>query len=147
VYRKEVILKLGAIEREYRAVALAVQRLLQQADRDPNVLGSARITHFDVRACAAALESTYIVRLFAVFEDALRDVRRRAYRKRGPIQAEALLAQCASRQRVREGDVISAHRVREYRNVIVHGGDAAPVSLPQARKWLCTYFGWMPPQW
>ena len=135
------------MEAEYRAAALAVRDLLARAGDDPTVLGAGEVTHADVRACLLNLEATYLVRMFAVFEEALRDVRRVVYLKAGTIHAYSLIQQCAARQGVRFDDLDNAHQVRDYRNTIVHGGDATPVPLPQARQWLCKFFGWMPPKW
>ncbi len=84
MYRKHLIVKMGLIEQEYRAAALAVSDLLQQ---------------------------------------------------------------CAARQHVPYDHLANAHRVREYRNTLLHGGSVPAVPLAQARSWLCTFAGWMPPQW
>lgn len=149
MYRKDVILQMGAVEAEYRAALLAVDDLLGRAGRDPGVLRVASVTFAHVRACQANLENTYLVRMFAVFEEALRDVRRVIYGRDGPITTYALIQQCASRQHVREDDRTNAHAVRAYRNTVVQGGIglALPVTLPQSRQWLCMFMGWMPPQW
>ena len=147
MFRKEIILRIGAVEAEYRAAALAVAQLLSRAARDPTVLGSGEVTHAHVRACRSNLEQTYLVRMFAVFEEALREIRRTVYGKTGAIQTYMLLEQCASRQHVVADDLDNAHLVRDYRNSIVHGGEAVPVTLPQARQWLCKFFKWMPPEW
>jgi len=135
------------VEREFRAAALAVGRLAKDMLPDPTILGMANVVPADVRACGAGLEDTYLVRMFAVFEEALREVRRVVYGRAGPVQTYVLLNQCASRQKIKSDDLENAHRVREFRNTIVHGGDASPVTVPQARKWLCTFFGSMPKQW
>lgn len=84
--------------------------------------------------------------MFAVFEESLRDVRRLVYGRNSPIKTFDLLQQCASRQHMPEQDLANAHKVREYRNSIVHGGAAPVVTVAQARSWLCKYFGWMPPK-
>ena len=147
MYSKQVVLRIGAVEGEHRAAALAVRDLLVRSADDPTVLGSGEVTHADLRACRMNLEQTYLVRMFAVFEEALRDVRRIVYGRSGAIHAYSLLQQCASRQHARVDDLDNAHLVREYRNTIVHGGEAAPVPLPQARQWPCKFFGWMPPEW
>lgn len=98
-------------------------------------------------ACHAGLENTYLVRMFAVFEEALRAVRQIVYQKQGAIKTYTLLNQCASRQKIKSDHLSAAHRVRDFRNTIVHGGNAPPVTVPQARAWLCTFFGSMPKQW
>jgi hypothetical protein len=51
------------------------------------------------------------------------------------------------RQHVPADGIDRAHGVRDYRNAVVHGGDAPPILLPEARAALCKYFGRMPPQW
>jgi hypothetical protein len=138
---------MGAVEREFRAAALAIARLVAHMEPDPTVLHSASVVQADMRNCRRNVENTYLVRLFAVFEEALREIRRVVYKKRGPIQAHLLIERCASRQKVRSDDLQNVHRVREYRNAILHAGSAAPVTLPQARAWLCKFFGSMPKQW
>ena len=114
---------------------------------NPTILHGAQVVQADVRACRDGLENTYLVRMFAVFEEALRDIRRVVYQKPGPVLTFVLLNQCASRQKVKSDDLAAAHRVRDFRNTIVHGGNATPVTVPQARAWLCTFFGSMPKQW
>jgi hypothetical protein len=147
MYRKDIILAMGAVEGEYRCASFALEMLLRNVRSDPRVLADTELTGTDLRMCRRSLESTYFVRMFAVFEEALRDVRRVVYRRRSPIRTHDLIQQCAARQHVRYDDLLRAHRVREHRNTIVHGGKTTPIPLPQARQWLCTFFGWMPPQW
>ena len=146
MFRRDIILAMGMVEKEHRAAELALRELARRADADRTLLGPS-VTNADLRSCRDNLESTYVIRILAVFEEALRDVRRIVYAKSGPIKTYALLQQCASRQHIRFDDIANAHLVREYRNAIVHGGGALPVTLSQARQWLCTFFGWMPPQW
>lgn len=146
-YRSDIIDRMDAVEREFRAAALGVGRLMAQMLPDPTILRGAQVVQADVRACHAELENTYRVRMFAVFEEALRDVRQTVYKKRGPIKTFALLNQCAARQKIKSDHLAAAHRVREFRNAIVHGGNATPVTVPLARAWLCSFFGSMPKQW
>ena len=68
MYRKDVILAIGAVEKEFRAAALGVGRLMRQAADDPTTLGAANVSHADVRMCSQHLEDTYLVRMFAVYE-------------------------------------------------------------------------------
>jgi hypothetical protein len=67
MFRKDVILKLGDVEREFRAAALAVAQLLQRSLDDPTLLRSASVVNADVRACRDNSEMTYLVRMLAVF--------------------------------------------------------------------------------
>jgi hypothetical protein len=114
---------------------------------DPTILRGAQVIQADVRTCRDALENTYLVRMFAVFEEGSRDVRRIVYQRQGPVLTYVLLNQCASRQKIKSDDLAAVHRVRDFRNTVVHGGNATPVTVSQARAWLCTFFGSMPKQW
>jgi len=49
---------------------------MRRASVDPTLLDAAKVIHTHLRACRNNLEVTYLVRMFAVFEEALRDVRR-----------------------------------------------------------------------
>lgn len=147
MFRKEVILRIGAVEREHRASFLAISQFMEHCKRNPLLLRHAALTPADLRICYNNCSVTYLVRMFAVFEESLRDVRRLVYGRNTPIKTYDLLQQCASRQHIPEQDLANAHLVREYRNSIVHGGIAPVVTVAQARSWLCKYFGWMPPKW
>ena len=147
MFRKKVILTLTSVEREYRVARLAVSDLLERATNNPTILYAQGVVNSDVRACRANSEITYLVRMFAVFEEALRDVRRTMYRKNTAIKTYDLLQQCAARQGVPDHLRMDAHNVREFRNTIVHGGDAPAIPVPGARSSLCAFLGWMPPEW
>jgi hypothetical protein len=86
------------------------------------------------------------VRLFAVFEEGLRDIWVTAFGKTTNPKTFDLLQGCGARQHVKHDDIANAHLVRAYRNRIVHGGDADSIGLPEARAYFCTFFGWMPKQ-
>jgi hypothetical protein len=145
--RKQVLESMAGVEREYRVAARGVDRLLQQSQSDPTVLGDAAVMPADVRRCLDNLENTYLVRLFAVFEESLREVWAAAFAKTTYPKTKQLLDGCAARQHVRHDDLINAHQVRDYRNAIVHGGQALQITLPQSRAFLCAFFGWMPKHW
>jgi hypothetical protein len=147
MYRHQIILRLKAVEREFTAASTSVTDLLRRAMLDPEVIRTTGVSLADLRACRDNLERTYLVRLFAVFEEALREVRRILYRKEGAIQTYSLIQQCASRQRIPSDEIRSVHDVRELRNAIIHGGDSVPLSLPTARQGLCIFMSRMPPQW
>ena len=86
MYRKDLVAKMGLIEQEYRAAALAVSDLVRQVLRDPSVLHAATVLPADLRRCRDNLESTYLVRMFAVFEEGLREARRLVYRRDRPAK-------------------------------------------------------------
>lgn len=147
MYRKEIISRMGAVEQEWRAASLAVTNLFRRSQDDPTILAIAIVTHNDVRSCLNNLEPTYLVRMFAVFEEALREIWRNVYSRTTRPETYVLIQRCASRQHVPSKELDDAHTVRAYRNAVVHGGDAPSMPMPEARTALCKFFGRMPPQW
>src|SRR5688500_1276410 len=63
--------RLKAIEREYLAVRMALDRVSEELHADPSFLRS-DLRPRDFTHAAEGLEGTYLVRLFAEFETALR---------------------------------------------------------------------------
>jgi hypothetical protein len=64
------------IEREYKAARLAVDSLWISVAADPSVLGKGESSRASLRAARNNLDGTYLVRLFAAFEAALRSYNR-----------------------------------------------------------------------
>ncbi len=147
MYRKEVIRRLVSVEVEHHAAHVAVRRMISQSQSDPTILHGPRLEPEDLRRCAAALEHTYLVRMFAVFEGYLRTIWRESYHRDTHPPVHDLIAGCASHEGVPYDYSANAHRVRLYRNAVVHDGDADVVSLADAREYLCVFFSWMPPEW
>lgn len=105
--RKDIIFRIAAVEREFRAAALAVSALQERVRRDPGTIGTVAVTPADVRNCAANLEATYLVRMFAVFEEALRDVWASAFARRTRPKTVDLLDGCAAHQHVADRDRVT----------------------------------------
>lgn len=145
--RKDVIELINQSHREYRVAAVAVARLFDAATNDPIVLRAAFLEHNDIRRCKSTLEATYLTRIFSIFEANLRDVWELSFKRDTHPKMSDLIQGCASRQSVPDDILKHAHEVREYRNSIVHGGEALYVSIDDAKIRLCTFFGRMPPEW
>lgn len=79
------------VEKEYKAVRLAVDRLAALLSATPDV-----IVDDEIRACLrsayANLEGTYIVRLFAAFEAALRSYDRARHNDPTRVASKSLLS-------------------------------------------------------
>lgn len=102
----------------------------------------------DLLACRATLDDTYIVRLFALFEVALRNYWKYALNKTSHPKAMHLLDSIAPRLYMRTDVLSNAHKVREYRNSIVHEAPAfAMLTIGEARKHLCVYLSNFPRAW
>jgi hypothetical protein len=145
-YRLE---RMKAIEREYK-VARVADRIFQQALRaDPDLLFGDQLKPADARTFSENLEATYLLRLFAEFEEGLRDLWRNGYKKTKKTLTYDLIERVAAKRTIPADDKDKAHAVREYRNSIIHEEGAKPASVPfaDARKCLCTYFSRLPPDW
>jgi hypothetical protein len=142
----ELMRQLNAVEEEYRVATTAILHVLKAAERDPTLLHRLSIEHRPLRLCLNSMERTYIVRLFAVFEENLRDIWS-SWGKRSRPKTEDLLKGCSSRRKVAPNAADRAHVVRVFRNSILHGGRADAVTLAEARSSLCEFLGWMPLEW
>src|SRR6266446_3736914 len=110
--------RIKAVEREHNAARLAVDRLKQHAVDAPHLLtGDLRFR--DIGAASDRLEGTYIVRLFSEFETGLRHFLR-AKKLGVPTKAEPLVNKVRGRVGISIDDADNVHKVREYRNTLVH---------------------------
>lgn len=101
----------------------------------------------DIRDCYEDLETTYLIRLFAVFEVTVRDYWRDGCGRKSYPLVKTLLNRAAS-QCYMQYDVLSnAHSVRDYRNSLVHGGAAKAMTLSEARGYLCIFLSYLPFEW
>jgi hypothetical protein len=142
--------RIKAVEREHSASRLAIDRLLAAVEQDPTVLGhhpDLRVR--DVRDASTHLEGTYVIRLFAEFESALRAFWPRARGSDAPTRTRDLFDGVAATCRIQNEQISHAHSVRLYRNALVHerGELAEPISLSRARGYLCEFFSFLSPYW
>ena len=148
----EVFDRLKATVREYYVVADAVQwrRASVQTHQVPAPLETSLR---DYEAASRQLQPTYLVRLWAEFETALRSYRR--YIVSNPndnIRAFDLIewAQGIDKGRKVADEMRElVHEVREYRNSLVHERDdmAPAVGIDAARRRLSTYLAKLPDEW
>ena len=137
-------------ESEYRAAELALEYLLPQIRADPTRWRRHHVTVSDVVRSRKAIEATYIVRLFAEFETALKaywkHVKKQSTWPR--IHVGTLIDNLAARHYVRGEVVTDAHEVRRCRNKLVHEAPTGPVlSLPHCRSCVCRFLSFLPPNW
>ena len=138
------------VEREYYAARTGAARLHGAAARDAAVLHGTGLRPRDVRDCLDRLESTYVIRLFAEFEAALRRYWKWVRRdSRIPwIQASLLLQRIGSRQSVPLDVAQEADLVRQLRNSLVHLGQAScQMSFEQCRAALGKFLGNLDYRW
>lgn len=147
--RDEWIERIKLVETEFDTVALAVERLAERARADPSVLPT-DLQPKDVTRAAASLAPTYFVRLFAVFEAGLRQFWRDELNRDTQPPMRDLLDGVASACNVDHPFLAAAHRVREFRNALVHerddGADEA-FTIGEARRHLTRFFSYLAPDW
>lgn len=140
------------IEGEYRATRLAVDRLQAQVSEAPELIKQDDNLRAFLRKADSNLEGTYLVRLFAAFEAALRSYDRARHNDPGRAQDAAVLIDSTGGRRgqgisqaVRDG----VHAVRKLRNYWAHESSDMPaaLTLAQARARLQTYLSWLPEEW
>jgi hypothetical protein len=137
--------RLKAVEREHAAMRLAAEHLFELARRDPATLE--RIVRVrDLQTAFEHLESTYIIRLFSEFETSLRAFWRTSRGGNVPSRTRDLLEGAGASNKVPHDRIHNAHRVREYRNLLVHEREAAaaPLSIGRARHHLCYFLSFLP---
>ncbi len=152
--RRALMDRIKGVERECYAVAHAVARH-RPAVRAGDVVLPAATSLRDLDAAADQLEPTYLIRIWAEFETALRSYRR--HKTGDPddrIGTENLINWTAG---VKQGRAISAdvrddvHEVREYRNFLVHERDdrepPAAVAIDVIRRRLNIYMQKLPERW
>jgi hypothetical protein len=140
--------RIKAVEREYWSARAAVDRLSALVVRDPNELGEG-LRPRDVQLAAANLEGTYLIRMFAEFGTGLRSFWK-TLKPRAHPRMEVLLESVAARCRTMPDPILEdAHRVRKYRNKLVHERDEEiePVTINEGRSHLAKYLARLPMEW
>ena len=135
------------VDHEYLVARLATDSLAEQVAR-----ADVRLTHplrpRDLRNAADNLQATYVVRLYAVFEAALRSYWTAEVRATRPL-AEVLIDRLADRLSVPQSETDQVHEVREARNDVVHesGEWVMPLTLAEVRGRLQTFLKRLPEEW
>lgn len=152
--RRELMDRVKGAEREYHAAADAVAHH-RLAVRAGEVVLPPMTSPRDLDAAAEQLEPTYLIRMWAEFETALRSYRRHITGDPDDrIGTEGLINWTAG---IRQGRAISqdvrddVHEVHEYRNSLVHERDdqdpPAAIPIVVARRRLNTYLQKLPERW
>lgn len=146
--RDEIFTWIKSVESEYRAAKLAVSDLRDEARRGSKDLTSAGLILADVQNCQANLQATYVVRLFAEFESALRIYWRVARKRKTYPQISRLIASIAALRGIPTTIIDYAHEVREFRNGLVHEKiQSASLTFGACRSYLAKFLSFLPPQW
>ena len=144
--RHRAIQELRDIEGEYHASRFALPDVLRRSLDNPTLLRASGLDFADLRRAVKHLEVTYIIRLFAYFESASRELWN-TMRPTDP-PAKDLLDGLAARCAMPSDLLADAHDVREYRNVVVHEGETTVrFEFAETRSRLAKFMSHYPPQW
>ena len=150
--RQQAIERLLAAWREQRAAALAVRYFQAASVSDLRSLDEEELERGDLKACQRNLATTYVIRLFAEFEECLRLYWRHGRRRKSwnTVGAEALIQSIGAYRDVPPGFIADAQEVRRLRNNLVHapgGGRASGLSLDKCRSRLVRFLSYLPLSW
>lgn len=147
--RQERLDRLRAVEREFIVAGVSLEFLHEGVRTRPEALASRDLRPRDAIEFAENLEPTYLVRLFAEFESALRDVWAKGYRRKSEPAVRTLIDSVATRCDVSPTNLEVVHRIREFRNSIVHEGISGSlfVEFSEAKSALGKFLARLPLEW
>ncbi|HET6250620.1 MAG TPA: hypothetical protein VFE47_23230 [Tepidisphaeraceae bacterium] len=140
--------RVNNVVREHRTALVAIEILDRQLKLNPSLMASHDLSPSDFVRFRDNLEGTYFIRVFAEFESAFRDVWNSTGRGTEPRTAD-LLDALTSRRTISSLVLQNAHRVRKYRNGLVHqdSADAEAISFAEAARDLLRFLAYMPANW
>jgi hypothetical protein len=141
--------RLRAVAREYEVAPVALALLADQLQEDPSALRIYKLRQRDFDRLRLNLEATYLIRLFAEFETGLREAWKDAFRRPTHPKMVDLLEAIAARCTVCQPWQDGVHKVRRYRNALVHeeGSTVEVVGILEARGHLARFFSRLPSDW
>jgi len=144
--------RLRAVDREAIVIGAAVARL-RIALADGTLTLPSGTSARDLASASGQPEATYLIRLWAEFETAIRSYHRSLTRDRvDPLRTSDLIEAVGGSRRGRQiaGPIrIAVHEVRRYRNALVHARDNPPrsIGLGEAKQRLGRFLGHLPDEW
>ena len=137
---------------EYRSARAAVDRLKAAVAATPDLLKKDPVAREYLRDAHRNLEGTYIVRLFAAFEAALRSYDRAKHNDpTRRTDASVMIDEIGGKRGrgIQMGIRQRAHDVRRVRNYWAHESDEdpGPMTVDEARARLQAYLHELPDEW
>lgn len=137
---------------EYKSTRAAVDRLRAAVVSTPDLLRNDRVAREYLSQADKNLEGTYIVRLFAAFEAALRSFDRAKHNDPArETEAAIMIDQIGGKRSrgIQPGIRQHHHDVRRVRNYWAHESDEdpGPLTIDEARHRLQTYLRELPDEW
>ncbi len=144
--------RIKAVHQEYLAATSAADLLVIETTADPSFGLMRGWKQRSGTAFVANLEATYIIRIYAEFEAALREYWSTYLNRITNPKMSQLLKRAIPTQHYPNDVILGADGVREYRNALVHDvGDewdeTSPVTMEDAKSRLCAYIACFDPNW
>lgn len=139
--------RIWEVDREHSVAAVASEILQVELRRKPHTLTIQGLEHADLDNYNQNLDSTYMIRMFAVFEAGLRDFWK-SFRTT-EARVSDMIRSIGSKRRIDDPVIQKVEIVRVYRNYLVHeeSSKRPVVVVGVARGLLCTYFSRLPENW
>ena len=141
--------RLSGVVRERDVVRAALAARDAAARLDPSLRTRGGLEAADRDAAGAELDRTYLVRLVSEFEGALRSYWQFGMNRATKQNLKTLIDRIAA-DRSAAAPLPAVHRVRTYRNALVHRDGpppAVPLPLPVARRVLNKFLARLPRRW
>jgi hypothetical protein len=141
--------RMRSVERESQIAIASSDALTKALQRTPSLLTDRGLVRADLDAQIENLAPTYLIRLFAEFETGLRDYWATLKNRKKNIPGRGMIDSLSSSRSIDDKIRQKVHDVRKYRNSLVHEDDSQAdlVSIPEARRSLCLFFGRLPETW
>lgn len=136
-----------ACEQMYEAGKAATAYFYELCSNDPTLISGSLFRVNDIKNCSEDIEDTYLIKLFALFEVVLRDFEIKFLKRKSKSGIRQLIDKIASHQYVQDDVRKRVHIVRNYRNSVVHAGVSTPITLKDARSFLCQFLANLPRNW
>lgn len=153
IKRQLRIARIASVAEEYRAARTAAGLLDERTKADPNYGEQFGWRQRAGRDFEDKLEATYIIRIYAEFEAALRSFWA-TYRRQQTHPAMVQLVNAAiPNQRFPQDVVDNADDLRVYRNFLVHDTEDEPpadmvtFNVAEAKKHTCAYIACFDAEW
>ena len=140
--------RIKAVEKEHTVIQFALQHIIAEVTPGRIVLPK-ELRFRELQLALDMLEGTYTIRLFAEFETCLKSWWRSAHQTEPPSRAVDLINGTAARRKIPIQQQDDVHLARKHRNSLVHERDEVvePVSISQARGYLCRFANFLPERW
>jgi hypothetical protein len=153
IKRQQRIKRISAVHEEYLAAKTASMLLAAQTKANSKYGYDHGWEPRAGMAFAANLEATYIIRIYAVFEAALREYWLTHRKQITRPKMYQLVNEAIPNQSFSQDIIENADEVREYRNFLVHDIEDEPgqgvlnLSVQQAKSYLCAYIARLDSAW